>query len=101
MKKIILFGAGFVSALLVVKHIASKQDTIDYVDLENIRKGIANNWYKADYIWTTERPGFPQSYSVHLIGVDTTGAKSEGWYPITEATFNALKADGIPVNEMA
>lgn len=61
------------------------------VSLDNIRKGVARGWYKADAVFYVF--GTP---SVRLSGKDTTGTMYSDVYPITQATYDALVADGIP-----
>ena len=59
------------------------------VSLANIRKGIKNGWYSAQLL---EMDG---KWYVQLSGTKTDGTQDVGVYEITQATFDALKSDGV------
>lgn len=59
------------------------------VSLDNIRKGIARGWYTAQL--TTANGHL----AVRLSGQITNGQNYSDVYPVTKATFDALKADGV------
>lgn len=56
------------------------------VSLENIRKGVARGWYKAELLRKNGQP------AVYLYGKDANGRNYGDTYPITEETYRALKA---------
>lgn len=56
----------------------------DYISLENIRRGIKNSWYTAKL---ANKDG---NFYVRLTGKETDGDVSDGYYPITEQTFQTL-----------
>lgn len=59
------------------------------LDLQNILMGVERGWYKARADKTT------YGYVVYLSGKKADGSTTEDVYPISEETYNALKAKGI------
>ena len=60
------------------------------VSLENIRKGVARGWYKAQLCTIEGKP------AVKLSGI-ANGKLYSDYYPVTQATWSALKSDGVPM----
>lgn len=58
------------------------------VSLENIRKGVARGWYNAALCTINGKP------AVKLSGT-ANGKPYSDYYPVTQATWNALKNDGV------
>lgn len=58
------------------------------VSLENVRKGIARGWYSAQLCTVDGRP------AVKLSGT-ANGKPYSDYYPVSQATWDALKADGV------
>ena len=58
------------------------------VSLENVRKGVARGWYTAQLCKVDGKP------AVKLSGT-ANGKPYSDYYPVTQATWNALKADGV------
>ena len=58
------------------------------VSLENIRKGVARGWYKAQLCTIDGKP------AVKLSGT-ANGKPYSDYYPVTQATWNTLKNDGV------
>lgn len=61
----------------------------DPVSLKNLRMGIKRGWYQAEL---TRRNGQP---AVVLSGKQTDGTYTSDVYPVDEATWQALKQDGV------
>ena len=59
------------------------------VSLDNILRGVERGWYKARSGKTS------MGYVVYLSGTRADGTYTEDVYPISEETYNALKAKGI------
>jgi|GEM_PF-1966058 len=59
------------------------------LSLENILMGVERGWYKA----RTTKTSF--GYAVYLSGTKADGTETSDIYPISEETYNALKAKGI------
>lgn len=58
------------------------------VSLENIRKGIARGWYKAQLCTIDGHP------AVKLSGT-ANGKPYSDYYPVSQATWNSLKQDSV------
>ena len=85
------FLLGALLGFVACKYFACKANATDeFVSLKNIRRGIANQWYTATIAIQDGK------YLVRLTGKETDGDISDAYYPITEETYNALKADGVP-----
>lgn len=59
------------------------------LNLDNILMGVERGWYKA----RTTKTSF--GYAVYLSGTKADGTETTDIYPISEETYNALKAKGI------
>lgn len=60
--------------------------------IENIRRGVKNGWYSAQLTRTAD--GKP---AVLLSGKKTDGFYTQDIYPITEADWQTLRAEGYAV----
>lgn len=60
------------------------------VSLENIRKGVTRGWYKVQLCHIDGKP------AVKLSGI-ANGKPYSDYYPVSQATWDALKADGTPI----
>lgn len=60
------------------------------VSLDNVRKGIARGWYKAQLCTVDGKP------AVKLSGT-ANGKPYSDYYPVTQAAWTALKSDGVPM----
>ena len=58
------------------------------VSIDNVRRGVANGWYKAMLARVNEKP------AVFLYGKNIVGQDSSGYYPISEADWQTLKNEG-------
>ena len=67
----------------------------DEISLENLRMGIANGWYDVKLMAGTDKNGNPV-YNAILTGQDTDGNDIQTIKDISKATYEALKADGVP-----
>lgn len=59
------------------------------VSLENIRRGVANGWYKCTLTIVKGQP------AVFLSGKTADGKTFSDVYPIAQADYDILKADGF------
>ena len=90
MKNALFFAAGLALGLYAHKILPRKvQDGVEYISLDNVRRGIQNQWYKA----TIKQ--IDGEFFAHLVGMETDGDISDGYYPITQDTFYSLKEDGV------
>ena len=71
--------------------ITEEAESVRYIPLESIRRGIAEKWYKAEIAMPSET-----EFIVILHGLLVDGSEFVEKYPITKETFEALKADGVP-----
>lgn len=88
MKNLTTFILGVVAGWVVAKTLSSGNGS-EFISLENIRRGIANQWYSAKL---AIKDGV---YYVRLTGKETDGEVSDGYYPILPSTYEALLQDGI------
>ncbi len=84
---LIALAAGFAA----VKLFGKKCKNTDEISLENLRMGIANQWYSVSLF-----AGSKGKYFAILIGKDTDGVELQTTKEISKETFDALKADGVP-----
>lgn len=63
------------------------------VQLDNIRRGVANGWYKATLVRVGDKP------AIHLFGKDAAGNDYGDIFPISEHDWQTLKAEGYRVQE--
>lgn len=61
------------------------------VSIDNIRRGVAEGWYTCTLVVVD---GIP---AVHLTGKTANGKPYSDIYPITQADWNTLKAEGYKV----
>ena len=61
------------------------------VSIDNIRKGVANGWYKATLLYHDGEP------AILLKGKMTDGKTYSDIYPISQADWDTLKAEGYDV----
>lgn len=61
------------------------------VSIENIRRGVANGWYTCVLTRVNDSP------AVRLSGKVVNGKQFTDVYPITEADWQTLKAEGYEV----
>ena len=87
MKSTLLYLFGVLSGVYIARRISARSS---YTSLENIRRGVQNKWYRAESV---KKDG--SMYYVRLVGQDTEGIVSDGYYPITEETFISLTEDGV------
>ena len=85
----ILVLGGFVLAAVKTKSTDGTNDTP--VSLDNIRKGVERGWYRAVLVRVNGAPG------IYLYGKDTNGNNYGDTYPISEADWQTLKAEGYTV----
>ena len=90
MTGIVIIGAIVAGVLL---YAASKDNSVNgmtnaIVSLENIRNGVANGWYTCTLTYVNGTP------AVFLSGRTMNGKMFADVYPITQADYNTLKADG-------
>ena len=101
-KETILIGAAAVGLFLLcarkrkagtqAETVIEETDIVRYLPLDALRRGIKESWYKAEL--TIPADG---EYWVILHGLLVDGREFMEKYPIEQATFEALKADGIPI----
>ena len=90
MRDLLLLAAlGFGAYWLWKKKCTSKSS--DEISLENLRMGIANGWYEVKLF-----AGENGKYFAILTGQDTDGNDIQTTKDISLATYEALKADGVP-----
>ena len=87
-----LFVIGLLVAVAFVAT-ATKNRSVDGitnqpVTLDNIHRGVANGWYTCELMRIDGAP------AVRLSGNKTDGTFYSGIYPITEADWQTLKAEG-------
>ena len=92
MKKLLLTLALIGGAIWWCKTKCKSGDTIS---LENLRMGIANGWYEVKLMAGQDKNGNPV-YNAILNGQDTEGNPVQDIKDISQATYEALKADGVP-----
>ena len=63
------------------------------VRLDNIRRGVANGWYKAILVRVGDKP------AIHLFGKDAAGNDYGDIFPISEHDWQILKNEGYRVQE--
>ena len=80
----ILYGALAVAALALIrrKPVSGMQDP--EVSLDNIRRGVANGWYKATRTMVNGKP------AVELSGRTQDGKLYTDVYPVSQETYNKL-----------
>ena len=61
------------------------------VSIDNIRRGVANGWYTCTLVMVD---GIP---AVHLTGKTSNGQPYSDVFPITQADWDTLKAEGYKV----
>ena len=61
------------------------------VSIENVRKGVERGWYKAVLVRVDGAPG------IYLYGLAESGKKYGDTFPISEADWQTLKAEGYAV----
>lgn len=91
----IILGTIAVAILLACKRKQAPSESYiprGTIPLELIRLGIKELWYKAELKMPNET-----EYYVILHSLLVDGNEFVQQYPITQATFDALKADGVPV----
>ena len=93
MTGIIVIGAIAAGLLL---YAATRNKSLDGMDdpqitLYNIRRGVAEGWYKAVLVRVNGKPG------VYLYGKDTAGNSTGDTYPISENDWETLKNEGFSV----
>lgn len=83
----ILVLGGFVMAVMNKKEdVAGMQDK--FVTIDNIRRGVQEGWYKAILLRVNGQP------AVYLYGRDISGNQTGDTYPISEADWQTLRAEG-------
>lgn len=90
MKKYLLIAAVAAGAWWLWKKKCTGKSS-DEMSLENLRMGIANEWYSVKLF-----AGDNSQYFAILTGKDTDGETKETTKQISFATYEALKADGVP-----
>ena len=61
------------------------------VSIDNIRRGVANGWYTCTLVVVDGKP------AVHLSGRTSDGKQYSDVYPITQADWDTLRAEGDEV----
>ena len=61
------------------------------ISIDNIRRGVANGWYTCTLMIADGRP------AVHLTGKTADGKTYSDIYPVTQADWDTLKAEGYKV----
>ena len=89
MRDLLLLAALGFGAYWLYKHKACKSS--DEISLENLRMGIANGWYEVKLF-----AGENGKYFAIISGQDTDGNDIQTTKDISQATYEALKADGVP-----
>ena len=95
MNELVLIGIlllGGVAIAYAKKHddgTAGMQD--NPVSLDNIRKGVSRGWYKARLTRVNGQP------AIYLYGYNTNGQEYGDTYPISQADWDTLKAEGYDV----
>lgn len=88
---ILLLGGFVISAMKSKDDVAGMQDR--FVTIDNIRRGVKEGWYKATLLRVNGQP------AVYLYGRDTNGKQTGDTYPISEADWQTLKAEGYSVEQ--
>lgn len=94
MKNLLLLTALGVGAWWLYEKSKSCKSS-DEISLENLRIGIANGWYEVKLMAGKDENGNPV-YNAILNGQDTEGNPVQDIKDISQATYEALKADGVP-----
>ena len=93
MRDLLLLAALGLGAYWLYKHKCTKSS--DEMSLDNLRMGIANGWYDVKLMAGKDENGNPV-YNAILNGQDTEGNPVQDIKDISQATYEALKADGVP-----
>ena len=93
MRDLLLLAALGFGAYWLYKHKCTKSS--DEMSLDNLRMGIANGWYDVKLMAGKDKNGNPV-YNAILNGQDTEGNPVQDIKDISQATYEALKADGVP-----
>ena len=93
MRDLLLLAALGFGAYWLYKHKCTKSS--DEMSLDNLRMGIANGWYDVKLMAGKDENGNPV-YNAILNGQDTEGNPVQDIKDISQATYEALKADGVP-----
>ena len=93
MNTLIIIGT-IAAVLIAAKRSQSVRGMSDKpVLLDNIRRGVANGWYKAILVRVGDKP------AIHLFGKDAAGNDYGDIFPISEHDWQTLKAEGYRVQE--
>ena len=93
MNELILLGILLVGGLLLKKAASPASGMTDNpVQIDNIRRGVANGWYTAQLTRVNGQP------AIRLSGTRTDDTQFVDVYPISENDWQTLKKEGYPVD---